>query len=298
MAEHIPVLKKEVIDGLLLADGDRVFDATLGGGGHAQAICGAIGKRGTLVGTDLDEGALRRTKESTRGCAGTVRLVRENFRNVDVVLEREGVSTIDKALFDLGMSSLELDASGRGFSFKKDEPLLMTFDSSPTYGAHTAEEIVNAWPEEEIARILKEYGEERFARRIAQAIALRRKVKRIERTGELAEIVSASIPARFRRSDSPVKTFQALRIAVNDELGALKEGLEKVAAHLAPQGRIAVISFHSLEDRIVKRYFRELATEGKFRIVTKKPIVPSEEEVMRNPRSRSAKLRIIEKCQS
>lgn len=292
---HIPVLLKEVIEGLNLQHGDVVFDATLGGGGHAAEICERIGRAGTLIGVDLDEEALRRAKEKTEGCAAAVHFTKGNFRNLDAVLKKEGIAEIDKALFDLGMSSLELDASGRGFSFRKDEPLLMTFDSDLNHGALTAGEIINTWPEEEIARVLKEYGEERFARRIAHTITERRSEKKIERTGELAAIVISCYPGRLRRGDSPAKTFQALRIAVNDELEALREGLRKAAEMLAPEGRIAVISFHSLEDRIAKRYFREIAQEGGFTVVTKRPIVPGEEEVGRNPRARSAKLRIVEK---
>ncbi len=301
---HIPVLLKEIIDGLALKEGDTVFDATLGGGGHAAEICERIGHEGTLIGVDLDEEALRRAREKTAECAATVRFTKGNFRNLDVVLQQEGITEIDKALFDLGMSSLEIEASGRGFSFRKDEPLLMTFDSDPNYpapgesrtgGALTAEEIINTWSEEDLERILLEYGEERFAQRIAETIVARRKEKKIERTGELAAIVNSCYPGRLRRGDSPAKTFQALRIAVNDELEALAEGLKKAAERLALAGRIAVISFHSLEDRIVKRYFRELAKEGSFIIITRKPIIAGEEELAANPRSRSAKLRIIEK---
>ena len=293
--EHTPVLIDEVVKGLALKAGDVVFDGTLGGGGHAAEICARIGGKGTLVGVDLDEDAVRRTEEMMKKGVCAARLSKANFRNLDAVLEKEGFREIDKALFDLGMSSFEMEASGRGFSFRRDEPLLMTFDSDPNYGVLTAGEIINEWSEEEITRILREYGEERFASRIAQALVARRAEKRIERTAELAEIVNASIPARFRRGDSPAKTFQALRIAVNDELDALREGLAKAAGRLASSGRIAVISFHSLEDRIVKQYFRELSAGGAFRILTKKPIVPSAEETGRNPRARSAKLRIIAK---
>ena len=293
--EHTPVLIDEVVKGLALKAGDVVFDGTLGGGGHAAEICARIGGKGTLVGVDLDEDAVRRTEEMMKKGVCAARLSKANFRNLDAVLEKEGFREIDKALFDLGMSSFEMEASGRGFSFRRDEPLLMTFDSDPNYGVLTAGEIINEWSEEEITRILREYGEERFASRIAQALVARRAEKRIERTAELAEIVNASIPARFRRGDSPAKTFQALRIAVNDELDALREGLMKATERLASGGRIAVISFHSLEDRIVKQYFKELAVGGAFRILTKKPIVPSAEETGRNPRARSAKLRIIAK---
>ncbi len=293
---HIPVLLNEAIDGLNLKSGDIVFDATLGGGGHAAEICKKVGHEGLLIGTDLDEEALRRAKEKVTEGNCSARFSKENFRNVDVVLHKEGIQKIDKALFDLGMSSFELEASGRGFSFRRDEPLLMTFNSDPNYGSRTAGEIVNEWTEEEIARLLREYGEERFARRIARAICARREEKKIERTSELAEIVNESIPARFQRGDSSAKTFQALRVAVNDELNSLRDGLKSAARHLKEGGRIAVISFHSLEDRIVKHYFRELAAEGTFRIITKKPILPSSDEVASNPRARSAKLRIIEKC--
>ncbi len=295
MTEHISVLSKEVVEGLALKKGDTVFDATLGGGGHMAEICKKIGHGGILVGVDLDEEALRRAKEKTIGSDCTAHFIKENFRNLDAVLEKEGISKIDKAIFDLGMSSFELETSGRGFSFRLDEPLLMTFDSNPNYGALTAGEIVNEWPEEDITRILQEYGEERFAKQIARAVCIRREEKKIERSGELAVIVNASIPARFRRGDSLAKTFQALRIAVNDELDALRDGLRSATRCLREGGRVAVISFHSLEDRIVKHYFRELAAEGSFRIITKKPTIPSDDEVRTNPRARSAKLRIIEK---
>ena len=292
---HIPVLLNETIDGLKLKQGDTVFDATLGDGGHAAEICERIGREGTLIGVDLDEGAVRRAKEKTTACTATTHFTKENFRNLDAVLQKEGIAKIDKALFDLGMSSVEIETSGRGFSFRRDEPLLMTFDSDPNYGVLTAERIVNTWPEEDIERVLREYGEERFARRIAETIVARREEKKIERTGDLAAIVNGCYPGRLRRGDSSAKTFQALRIAVNDELKALEEGLKKAAERLAPEGRIAVISFHSLEDRIVKRYFREIAKEEMWNIVTKRPITAGKEELAANPRSRSAKLRIVEK---
>src|SRR3989344_3499126 len=295
MTEHIPVLLKEVAEGLALKKGDTALDATVGGGGHAAEICSRIGETGILVGVDMDEAALRRAEAQALRGGCTARFSKVNFRNLDVVLEKEGIREIDKALFDLGVCSFEMEAAGRGFSFRRDEPLLMTFDSDPNYGVLTAGEIINEWSEEEITRILREYGEERVASRIAQALVARRAEKRIERTAELAEIVNASIPARFRRGDSPAKTFQALRIAVNDELDALREGLMKATERLASGGRIAGISFHSLEDRIAKQYFRGLAAQGGFVVLTKKPIVPSAEETGRNPRARSAKLRIIEK---
>lgn len=297
---HIPVLLQETLDGLALHAGDRVFEGTVGLGGHSEEICKAIGSEGVYIGTDEDENALTHAKErlSPFGCKKIFKL--ENFRNLERVLDEAGIPFVDKMLFDIGLSNLQLEEPGRGFSFKRDEPLRMTFRVTPREDDLTAREIVNEWGADTLTDIFTGYGEERFAWRIAQAIVSARTAKPIETTGELAEIVKSAVPvfARFGKIHPATKVFQAIRIAVNDELGALREGLAKGFAHLAPGGRMAVISFHSLEDRIVKNFFRTYVDEGKGTLVVKRPITPSVEELERNPKSRSAKLRIIEKLKA
>lgn len=294
---HIPVLLQETLDGLVLQTGDRVFEGTVGLGGHSEEICKKIGAEGVYVGTDEDENALARAEErlAPYSCKKIFKL--ENFRNLDRVLDEEGMPFVDKMLFDIGLSNLQLEEPGRGFSFKRDEPLRMTFRVTPREDDLTAREIVNEWGADTLTDIFTGYGEERFAWRIAQAIVSARTVKPIETTGELAEIVKNAVPvfARFGKIHPATKVFQAIRIAVNDELGALRDGITKGFARLAPGGRMAIISFHSLEDRMVKNFFRTYADEGKGTLVVKRPITPSDEELERNPKSRSAKLRIIEK---
>lgn len=294
---HTPVLLKEVIEILDPQKGDTVLDCTINDGGHALAICQSIGEKGLLVGIDEDKGALERARNNLASCEAKIILEESNFRNLDLVLEKSDVAGADKILFDFGLSSDQLEASGRGFSFQKDEPLLMTFTVIPKIGQLTALEVVNSWSEEDLSDIIREYGEERFSRRIARAIVEARKKGLIGTTAELKKIIEKAVPSRPEkgRIHSATKTFQAIRIAVNDELEAIREGLEKAAKKLNSGGRIAAISFHSLEDRIVKQYWKELAEGGKFRIVTKKPITPNREEEIANPRSRSAKLRVIEK---
>ena len=294
---HIPVLLQEVIENLSLKEGMTILDCTLGGGGHSREICSRIGRKGVLVGLDQDEASLAKVREGMKKCGCVFTAVNENFRNLDAVLEQMHIQTVSGILFDLGLREDQLSASGRGFSFRRDEPLIMTFSSKLESDTLTAYEIVNAWSENEIGRILKEFGEERFARRIAKGIVTHRKIGPIKTTKDLVHIIEKSTPIFYQRGRGHAarKTFQALRIAVNDELGALKEGLGKAAAMLTPGGRIAVISFHSLEDRIVKNFFRDKAKEGKAKLLTKKPIIPTDEEVKDNPRSRSAKLRVIEK---
>lgn len=294
-AQHIPVLLKESIEGLHLTVGSKVFEGTVGLGGHSEAICNAIGSEGLFIGTDADRESLALAEERLTKAPCKKILVVENFRNMNHVLANAGVLSVDAILLDIGLSSRQLDSAPRGFSFLRDEPLLMTFRSD---GAGlTAREIVNEWAEDSIADIIYGYGEEHAARKIAHAIVEARSKKPIETAAGLAAIVKESVPSflRFGRVHPATKTFQALRIAVNDELGALREGLTKGFASLAPQGRMAVISFHSLEDRIVKDFFRERAKEGTGELITKKPIVPGEKEIKENPRSRSAKLRIISK---
>jgi 16S rRNA (cytosine1402-N4)-methyltransferase len=231
------------------------------------------------------------------GVSPKVILRHTNFRDIDKTIHIEGLQKVDKILLDLGFSSDQLDNSGRGFSFLKDEPLLMTLSDEINEGRFTARDILNDWDEENIATIIKEYGEESFARKIAKAVVKARSVKPIERTGELVEIIKSATPGWYhhRKTHPATKTFQALRITVNDEIEALKEGLMNGFDVLAPSGRMAVISFHSLEDRIVKHFFRERALLDQGKVLTKKPVIPERSEIVENPRSRSAKLRIIEK---
>jgi 16S rRNA (cytosine1402-N4)-methyltransferase len=286
---HESVLLNECLEHLDIQPGDVVVDGTIGGAGHFRELMARLDETGTLIGIDADEDAIERAANVERGAhAPTVHLVHDNFRNLEAILEHETISHIDKALFDLGWSSFHL-TSGRGFSFRADEPLYMTY-GNPEEGK-TAADLINSATEEELSDIIFTYGEERFARGIAKSIVTARRVSPILTTTELAEVVTNGVPGWYqhRRLHPATKTFQALRIAVNDELGALRAGLTGALTHLAPGGRIAVITFHSIEDRIVKGIFR-----GK--LVNKKPLVPSDAEAMRNPRSRSAKLRVFERC--
>lgn len=272
---------------------DVVVDATLGGAGHSLALAKRLGKDGTLIGFDLDHAAIGRAERALADAACRVVLVEANFRDIEHELISRGITAIDKALFDLGWSGFQLDA-GRGFSFLKDEPLSMSYRTdAPALNAY---EIVNEWAESSLADVIYGWGEERYARRIAHAIAERRASHPIESSRELGEIVSGSVPAAYRygRIHPATKTFQALRIAVNDELGALRDGIAGAWHLLAPGGRIAIITFHSIEDRLVKQTFLDLARADGVRITTS-PITPREREVSENPRSRSAKLRIIQK---
>jgi 16S rRNA (cytosine1402-N4)-methyltransferase len=297
---HRSVLLHEIIS--VFASKTRPFwylDGTLGGAGHALALAEAYeeanGAKLNVIGLDRDPQAIERAQRLLEGKASMLILECEDFRNLDRVLSRHklpsgGPVLVDALLLDLGISSDELEHSGRGFSFLTDEPLLMTMGDPLRY-PFTARDIVNGWKEEDIANVIFGYAEERYARRIAKAITVYREKKPIETSGELGEIVKSSVPGVYRRGriHPATKTFQALRIAVNDELNALREGLAKGYEHLAPGGKMAVISFHSLEDRIVKEFFRSLPAK----ILTKKPIVPSAQEIAENPRSRSAKLRIV-----
>lgn len=295
---HIPVLLKEIIDNLDIQKGDVVLDGTINAGGHSSVFCEHLGDNGHLIGIDQDSNALERARKNLRDCKCTVTLRQKNFRNLDKVLDEIGVEKIDKALFDLGLSSDQLESSGRGFSFMKDEPLLMTFNPDPKEDDITAREIVNNWDEENIADIIYGYGEERFARRIAKGIVESRKKHPIETTTELVEVIKESVPVWYRtgrKTHFATKTFQALRTTTNDEILSAREGIEKALARLNKGGRIAVITFHSIEDRMVKALFREKKSEGLCEIITKKPIPPSEEEIKENPRARSAKLRVVEK---
>jgi 16S rRNA (cytosine1402-N4)-methyltransferase len=296
---HKAVLLHEVVNNLVvdLPSSRSIWylDATLGGAGHALAIAKALKGKINLIGLDRDCQAIRRAKEILKDEVSKLILKCKDFRNLDEVLDKHNVEKVDLILFDLGISSDELDNSLRGFTFQKNEPLLMTMGDPNDY-LFTARDILNNWEEAVIADIIFGYGEERFARRIARNIVSYRLKKKIETTEELVEIVKMSVPGFYRRSkiNPATKTFQALRIAVNDELSSLKEGLKKGYERLMLGGKMAVISFHSLEDRIVKNFYKEKEKEGAT-IITKKPITATFEEIATNPRSRSAKLRIIKK---
>lgn len=294
---HGPVLLQEALDGLALKEGDTVIDATVGGGGHAETMCAWIGHGGFLVGLDRDRDAIGRVRKRLGHAPCRVELREADFRNLDAVLDDLGVSEIDAALFDLGLNSEQLEASGRGFSFQKNEPLLMTYGVDSTKEDLTAREIVNTWEEENIAAVLKGYGEEKFARAIARKIVELRAERPFETTGDLVTAIEKSVPQwyRHKKIHCATKTFQALRIAVNDEIEGLREGLSKAFERIGRGGRIAVIAFHGTEDRVVKHFFRQLAQDGAGTVITKKPLVPTGAERTQNPRARSAKLRIFEK---
>lgn len=297
---HKAVLLNEIVDIFVQSkkseDKELIYvDGTLGGGGHAKAIAKAFGGKITVVGIDNDPVAIERANTELKDVASKIILEKGNFRDIDKILAKHSLEYVDMILLDLGISSDELETSGRGFSFQRDEPLHMTM-GDPKDHAFDAGKIVNTWAEEDIANVIFAYGEEKFARRIARYIVGYREKKTIETTTELAEIVKNAVPGFYRRGKihPATKTFQALRIAVNDELNAIKEGLNKAFEHLNKGGILQVISFHSLEDRIVKQYFKDFVGIGG-EIINKKPIIAGDKELEENPRSRSAKLRIIKK---
>lgn len=297
---HTTVLLHEVITYLNLQKGDIVLDATVNGGGHSEEIVRELIKHGggRLIGIDQDRSALARARMRLAPYEKNVVLVRENFRNLDRTIDGCGISTVNKIVFDLGLSTDQLENSGRGFSFQSDEPLLMTFDDSPGLENTTARDVVNNWDEKHIADILYGFGGERFSRRIAHAIVARRTEHPITTSRDLADIVVHAMPFWAQRGSNihpATKTFQAIRIAVNDEYGSLAEALDKAIDYLAPGGRCAIIAFHSGEDRIVKRAFKKYVGQGKIKLITKKPVVPTDMEIKNNPRARSAKLRVCEK---
>ena len=286
---HDPVLLEEALLFLRPERGGTYVDCTVGLGGHTEAMVVRGATR--VIGIDRDPEALRTAETRLAPIADRVVLVHADYRELATVLSERGISAVDGILADLGVSSLQFDSDGRGFSFRRDEPLDMRMDQS---SGPTAADLVNAARETELADVIFRYGEERQSRRIARAIVASRPVAR---TGELAAIVRRAIPGRgWQRIDPATRTFQALRIWVNGELDDLDTFVRTAAVHLAPAARLGVISFHSLEDRIVKHTMRGIAGEDDgFRILTKKPIAPDEAEVRRNPRSRSAKLRAIER---
>jgi len=288
---HQSVLLREVLEYLNLAPGKIIVDCTLGLGGHAEAILERIVPGGRLVGIDTDSEALASAREKLKEFKDNIFLTQSNFKNIKDVIRKLNVGEIDGYLFDLGISSFQLEKNERGFSLKRNGPLDMRMDRSLDVSAGY---LVNTLREDEIARIIKSYGEERFSGRIAKAIVKKRP---LETTTQLAETVSAAVPAYYKygRIHPATRTFQALRIAVNGELEALEGALDEIPDILAKGARICVISFHSLEDRIVKNRFKDYRQRGVFKIITKKPVRPAPEEVVSNPRSRSAKLRVAER---
>ncbi len=308
--DHIPVLLEETMSLLCPRPGGVYVDGTLGRGGHAREILHRIAPEGRLIGIDRDETALREAGERLEPWKDQITLIRGNFSDLDALLDRAGVDAADGMLFDLGVSSPQLDDPARGFSYRYAAPLDMRMDQSAPL---TAREVVNDWSEAELRRILRDYGEERYAGPIARAIVRAREASAIETTEELSEIVRRAMPGKaLREAQHPAKrTFQAVRIAVNGELDAIEPMLRAAAKRLRPGGRLAVITFHSLEDRIVKRTLRDLCQGctcppefpvcvcGKrpiLRLVNRKPVEAGEAEVSANPRARSAKLRGAEKC--
>jgi len=294
---HTSVLLKESIEGLNIKSGDVFFDGTVGAGGHSEEVAKLFGSEVRIVGTDADVDAINRASARVRKMGVTPLYITGNYGQAKELLLENGVVFIDRALFDAGLSSDQLADSGRGFSFQKDEPLLMTFAKDADEAVLTARDIVNYWEQKNIELILFTYGEERYGKRIASAIVKAREIKPIETTKDLVNILQNALPKNYEkgRIHPATRTFQALRIAVNDELGNIEKGLAGIMEMLRSGGRVAFISFHSLEDRVVKRVFKKFASEGSGIIITKKPIVPTDEEIASNPRSRSAKLRIIEK---
>jgi len=291
---HVPVLLKEVIDYLNPQANRNFIDATAGEGGHGLAILKKNGPNGKLLGIEINSGVYEGLKEKMAEMAKRVVLVNDSYINLEKIVKRNDFKPIHGILFDLGMCSWHLDTSGKGFSYLKDEPLDMRFD---TKNDLTAAEIINTWDIKKIEKILREFGEEKYVYRISLAIKGARKKERIIGTQQLVDILKRALPKNYdnKRIHFATRTFQALRIAVNNELQTIEEGLEQAIKILEPNGKIVVISFHSLEDRIVKNIFREKAKIGKLNILTKKPITPCLEEIKNNSRSRSAKLRAAEK---
>lgn len=296
---HIPVLLEPSIELLEIHPGDIVVDGTYGGGGHSGAMIDAY-KDITLICTDLDEAAQPRFAKRF-GNMPNVHFVHANFKDAEQIMASAGVPAVNKVLLDLGTSTFQLLADERGFSFHSDTPLAMTFSQAGSHTGFTAFDIVNEWREESIADIVYNYGEEPKSRIIAKAIVEARKLAPILTSKQLAEVIESVVPQRNRpfgqgkRIHPATKTFQALRIAVNDELAVVVEALDNWWKHLAPGGRIAVITFHSLEDRVVKRWMADKAPNK--RVITKKVITPDEEALQENKRARSAKLRVVEKEQ-
>ena len=306
---HTSVLLKETIEGLKIKPDGIYVDGTLGGGGHSFEIAKRLNDNGILIGIDQDEAAILAAGERLKDFGDKVIIVRSNYRNALSVLHDLGIEKIDGMMLDLGVSSYQLDTQERGFSYRYDAPLDMRMDLRQTL---TAKDIVNGYSETELFHIIRDYGEDRFAKNIAKHIVMARAKKPIETTGELNEIIRAAIPAKMRAEGGhPSKrTYQAIRIECNKELEVLKESLEELIGILNPGGRLCIITFHSLEDRIVKTAFKKAENpctcppsfpvcvcgkKSQGKVITGKPVLPCEEEMESNPRSKSAKLRIFEK---
>lgn len=308
--KHTSVLLEETIENLRIKPDGTYLDGTLGGGGHSYRIASKLGEGGRLIGIDQDEAAIEAAGARLKPYEDKVTLIRDNYRNAKRVLKDIGIEQVDGILLDLGVSSFQLDNAERGFSYKYDTKLDMRMDQRQTT---TAADIVNGYSETELYHVIRDYGEEQFAKNIAKHIAAVRKDKPVRTTGELNEIIKAAIPAKMRAAGGhPSKrTFQAIRIECNKELEVLKESLEDLVQLLRPGGRICIITFHSLEDRIVKTAFRRYENPctcppdfpvcvcgqvSKGKVITRKPILPSGEEIENNKRSKSAKLRVFEKA--
>lgn len=307
--EHVSVLLEETIENLNIKGNGIYVDGTLGGGGHAAKICERLDKEGLFIGIDQDEDALNTASKRLEKYDNKKIFVHDNFSNIKNILEKNNISHIDGMIMDIGVSSYQLDEANRGFSYMQDAQLDMRMDQTKGF---SAKDVINGYEEEELVRVIKEYGEERWAKRIANFIVQERNEKTICTTGQLVEIIKKAVPVGARR-DGPhpaKRTFQAIRIEVNNELGILEQTIRDISDRLNLDGRICIITFHSLEDRIVKNTFKDLSKvckcppeypicmcNGKadLKRITKKPILPSEMEVEKNPRSRSAKLRVAEK---
>lgn len=305
---HVPIMLNEVIEQLNIRPDGCYLDGTLGGGGHSFSICQHLGQGGRLIGIDQDADAVRAAGERLEPFGSLVTIVRSNYVRFDEILDSLEVDQVDGILLDLGVSSYQLDQADRGFTYREDVPLDMRMDQRQD---RTAADIVNGYEERELYRIIRDYGEDRFAKNIAKHIVSARQRAPIVTTGQLAEVVRGAIPAKFRGNGHPAKqTFQAIRIELNGELDVLASSLGRMIDRLAPGGRLCIITFHSLEDRIVKTCFREnenpcicppdfpvcvCGRRPKGRAVTRKPIVPSFEEQEENSRSKSAKLRVFER---
>lgn len=306
---HVSVLLDECIDNLNIKPDGVYVDCTMGGAGHSKEIVKRLSKDGLFIGFDQDINAINTAKERLSEYSDRVKFVHSNFQNLKNELEKIGVYKVDGVLADLGVSSHQLDEADRGFSYMQDAPLDMRMDIRCSFSAY---DVVNTYSEAELSKIIKDYGEDNWAKRIAKFIVEGRKEKNIETTGELVEIIKKAIPKKAR-IDGPhpaKRTFQAIRIEVNNELGVITEMIDDAASIMNDGGRICIITFHSLEDRIVKNAFRDLATdcicpphipicqcdkEALVKVITRKPILPTDKEIEENPRSRSAKLRVAER---
>lgn len=283
---HLPVMLREAVEMLGLRTGGTYIDATVGLGGHAEEVLKHIGPEGKVLGLDRDPEALERASERLKD--ERVVLVKARFSEMKEAARDKGIERADGVLFDFGVSMLQLRGEGRGFSFLTDEPLDMRMDPTEPL---TAEKVVNEYPEKELEMIIREYGEEKRARRVAKAVVTARRKGRIRTCRELSELVARSLGGRRGKIHAATRTFQALRIAVNDELREISRGLDAALGVVRPGGRLVAISYHSLEDRIVKQFMKNAKDRGLMKILTKKPLRPSHEETIRNPSARSARLR-------